>query len=168
MPFRTFVLAVLLALLAIPVEAQPNGAWQPYREPADGYRIELPIGSFEIQQNSPSPVLTLHEIGGNALLEVYSGKNPDGLTSTEFADFLSQAERIDEVTYRRVGRTWFVISGFYERDAAEPEDMIFYAKFMFSADRSRFAAFEISYPLSARERFDVVVERLEASFRGPT
>jgi len=80
---------------------------------------------------------------------------------------VSRADRIREVTYRAQGRGWFVLSGYYQRDGEERQDLIFYAKFMFSSDRSVFSGFEISYPAANKRRLDRVVTRLEKSFRGP-
>src|SRR5690606_5326981 len=91
-------------------------------------------------------VLRLYERGGDAMIEVYGGENADGLSAAGFADMLAGADRIAEVTYRAGGRSWFVLSGYYERLGFEDEELIFYAKFMFSPSRERFAAFEISYP----------------------
>lgn len=163
------VVAMLFALAAaLPTMAQAPG-WQPYEDPDHGYRIELPLAEFEAIGDDDGPdVLRLYERGGgDAMIEVYGGENPDGLNTTEFADMLAGADRIAEVTYRAGGRSWFVLSGYYQRLGFEEQELIFYAKFMFSSDLERFAAFEISYPAADKQRFDPVVERLEATFRSP-
>lgn len=166
---RTFLAALLLALAAtLPAVAQAPG-WQLYEDPELGFRIELPLAQFEpIAGEDEGPeVLRLYERGGDAMIEVYGGENLDGLSVAEFADMLAGADRIAEVTYRTGGRSWFVLSGYYTRLGFEEQELIFYAKFMFSPDLSRFAAFEISYPADEKQRFDPVVERLEASLRSP-
>ena len=96
-----------------------------------------------------------------------SGTADQDDSAAGFADMLSHADRVAEVTYRTGGRSWFVLSGYYQRLGFEEEELIFYAKFMFSPDLERFAAFEISYPADEKQRFDAVVERLEESFRRP-
>jgi hypothetical protein len=171
MPRLSIRLAALLFALAasLPAVAQAP-AWQPYEDPELGFRIELPLADFEaIGDDDDGPdVLRLYERhGGDAMIEVYGGQNPEGLSAAEFADMLAGADRIAEVTYRTGGRSWFVLSGYYQRLGFEEQELIFYAKFMFSPDLQRFAAFEISYPAADKERFDPVVERLEASFRSP-
>lgn len=162
------LIALLFALTAsLPVAAQAPG-WQTYEDPELGFRIELPLAQFEpIGADEGPEVLRLFERGGDAMIEVYGGQNPEGLSAAEFADMLAGADRIAEVTYRTGGRTWFVLSGYYQRLGFEEQELIFYAKFMFSPDLERFAAFEISYPATDKQRFDAVVERLEASFRSP-
>lgn len=163
------LVALLFALLSsLPTAAQAPG-WQLYEDPELGYRIDLPLAMFEaIAADDDGPgVLRLYERGGDAMLEVYGGRNPDGLSAGQFADMLAGADRIAEVTYRAGGRSWFVLSGYYARLGFEEQELIFYAKFMFSPDLSRFAAFEISYPADEKRRFDEFVERLEASFRRP-
>ena len=162
-------LAALLFVLSasLPAIAQSPG-WQHYVDPELGFRIELPLGQFEPVADDAGPeVLRLFERGGDAMIEVYGGENVDGLSAAGFADMLSRADRIAEVTYRTGGRSWFVLSGYYQRLGFEEQELIFYAKFMFSPGLKRFAAFEISYPAGEKRRFDEVVERLEASFRRP-
>lgn len=170
MPRLAFRFAAILVALAasLPADAQAPG-WRSYEDPALGYRIELPLAEFEaIGDDADGPdVLRLYERGGDAMIEVYGGQNPEGLSAAEFADMLAGADRIAEVTYRTGGRSWFVLSGYYQRLGFEEQELIFYAKFMFSPDLDRFAAFEISYPAADKQRFDAVVERLEASFRSP-
>lgn len=164
-------LAALAFVLAacLPSAAQDFPRWEHYVDPELGFEIDLPLGWFEpvIDPERPSVLQLVERNGGAALLEVYGGENVETLSAAEFADFLSEADRIAEVTYRTGGRTWFVLSGYYRREGFEAQRLIFYAKFMFSADLSHFAAFEISYPREDKWRFDPVVERIEDSFRGP-
>lgn len=47
------------------------------------------------------------------------------------------------------------------------DELIFYAKFMFSTNLSHLAAFEASYPATDRKRFDAIVERMEDSLTSP-
>lgn len=169
MPRLRNYLASLVLVLAtsLPVGAHAPG-WEPYEDPELGFRIDLPVAQFEpVAEDEGPEVLRLYERAGDAIIEVYGGENVEGLSAAEFADMLAGADRIAEVTYRTGGRTWFVLSGYYERLGFEEQELIFYAKFMFSSDLERFAAFEISYPAAEKERFDAVVERLEASFRSP-
>lgn len=160
--------ALLFALFAsLPAIAQSPG-WQPYEDPQLGFSIDLPLAQFEPIADEAGPeVMRLYERGGDAMIEVYGGENVDGLSAAGFADMLSRADRIAEVTYQTGGRSWFVLSGYYQRLGFEEQELIFYAKFMFSPGLERFAAFEISYPADDKKRFDALVERLEASFRRP-
>jgi hypothetical protein len=164
----SFIVALTLSCAALPAAAHPVADWQFYEDPALGHRIELPYGRFVPAPVDPGEtVQRLVEVDGDALLEVYGGENLEGLGIDAFADMLASADRIAEITYRTGGRTWFVLSGFYRRDGFDDQQLIFYAKFMFTRDLSRFAAFEISYPAAQRESYEALVERLEDSFRGP-
>ncbi len=160
-------LAVLALLFGFAAGSQAQDAgWQRYEDFDYGFRIDLPLGLFELRENEAER-MTFFEVGGLGQIDIYGAENPEGLTPQEFMDVLEQADRIAEVTYRTGGRSWFVLSGYYRRERHEAEELIFYAKFMFSPDRSRLSAFEISYPLRDKRRFDPIVTRLEKSLRAP-
>ncbi len=144
--------------------------WARRDDPLTGYRIEVPVGLLPPLPRAPDDPQSMQAFGsadGAVLLEVYAGENTDGRSLSGFIDMLAGADRIAEVTYRRNGRSWFVLSGYYRRDDYDDEPLIFYAKFMFSPGLTHFSAFEISYPVSRRRDYDRVVERLEASLRPP-
>jgi len=162
---RSLVICLLVLLaLAAPVLAQ--GGWERYVDPEFGYSIDLPTGQFEWVE-AELPITRMRQEETDTLLEVYGGYNRDGLSLSEFVDFLAQADRIAEITYRTGGRTWFVISGYYRREEPGDPSLIFYAKFIFTRDLDRFSAFEISYPRRHKSEVDPVVEALEASLRPP-
>jgi hypothetical protein len=140
--------------------------WRSYRETDFNFEIELPLGLFE-PADDDGKGLRLRESGGLGLLDVYGAVNSQSLAPDDFAAMLERDDQIGKVTYRASGRDWFVLSGFYSRDVAADEHMIFYSKFMFSADHERFSAFEISYPPSDKQRFDDIVARLEQTLTAP-
>jgi len=157
-------LSVVFSLVAAPVLAADG--WHRFADPAHGYALDLPTGSFgEPERDVDTGLVHLSELEGAGLIEVYSGVNPKGLPVSDFADELSRAERIADVTYRADGKTWFVLSGHYRREADERQDLIYYAKFVFTPGHARFAAFEISYPVTEKLRMDPVVAHLERSLR---
>jgi len=160
---RRYTWVVLGALMLVtPVSGQE---WRSYQDPTLGFSIALPPGfRSALRENDPAEVRL---VDGEAELTVFGGSNAEGWSAEAFADFVGQADRIEEVTYRRVGGSWFVLSGFYRREGSERDDLIFYTKFMLSSDRSRFAGFEISYPAADKRAMDDVVERLEGSFTPP-
>src|SRR3982750_2420260 len=122
-------LFVVFSLVAVPAFAA--GGWQRVADPAHGYALDLPTGSFGEPERDPDTGLVhLSDLEGAALIEVYSGVNPKGLPVSDFADELSRAERIADVTYRAGGSNWFVLSGHYRREADERQDLIYYAKFV--------------------------------------
>lgn len=156
------VLAATLALLPVPA-----GAWETYRNPAYGFEISLPGAPFAVEERPDGQGVTLIDIAGRGQIDVYGAANTESLSPRDFEAALTQAERIREVTYARRGNSWFVLSGYYFREGDDSDDLIFYAKFMFSPDRSRLAGFEASYPQADRARWDPIIEAMEDSFRAP-
>jgi hypothetical protein len=160
--------AIGLVLLAFATSAQARTAdWSNYENSTYGYRVDIPAGQFAVREQN-SEKLTLQEVGGLGEIDVYGATNPNRATPGEFAAALEHATRIKDITYRASGRGWLVLSGHYNREGGEAEDLIFYAKFMFSADRSLLSAFEISYPLRLKKQFDPVVARMERTLRAPS
>ena len=160
--------AALVPALPADVFAQSSVDWELYRNPRLGYRIELPLGPFEVEAGSDNgDGLRLLEVGGPAQIEILGSENTQGLSPAEFADFFSNADRIDSITYRANGSRWFVLSGYYAREANERDDLVFYTKYLFNRDNSAFAAFEISYPTREKRQFDRLVTRMEKSLRAP-
>ena len=149
------------------IAAVEDLGWQFYFDEVYEFEIDLPLGLFEVDEG-PERGLHLYEPSGLAEIQVYGADNPRGLSPRAFVTALEDADRVAEVTYRAEGQSWFVLSGYYADDEDLGEPLIFYTKFMFSADRTRVSAFEISYPLSERRRFDSIVTRLEKSLTPPS
>ncbi len=162
------LLAAALATLLLPLAAlaAPEISWQSYEDPAYGFEVELPLGLFTGSRREDSGI-TLDETDGRGQIDVYGAQNTQGLSPREFQAELSRTDRIREITYARRGSSWFVISGYYRRDDDEGDDLIFYAKFMFSPDRERLSAFEASYPIADKELYDAIIERMEDSLTSP-
>ena len=131
-----------------------------------GFEIDLPLGVFAFDEETDRG-LFLREVGGQGEMKVYGADNTSGRSPREFVTALEEADRIEEVTYRAEGRNWFVLSGYYADEDSLGEPLIFYAKFMFSADWSRVSAFEISYPQGEKRRFDPIVDHIENSLTPP-
>ena len=139
--------------------------WTLYRDPQLRFQIELPTSTFRENSTSVSH-LELTEIGGNAIVRVYGGDNVKHLTPSQFADEISTAGIINDVTYQAGGPNWIVVSGHYTTTGNE-QAPIYYAKYLFSGDLARVAGFEISYSPAEKARMDPVVEGLERSLQLP-
>ena len=159
-----FVLAILVGLAA-PTAAQ-EVMWEPYTHPDYGYAIDLPLGLMEPQGEAEGRLI-FAEPDGPAQLVLYSEANSEGRSLGEIAESVERSSGIEDVTYRKSGDSWFVMSGYFQLEDQPTEELIFYLKIMVSADRSRYAVFALNYPRADKERFDPVVDRLEASFRPP-
>jgi hypothetical protein len=149
---------------SVPSSAQ-SAAWERYVDPQYGFSAELPYGVFEPLEDDGSGGLTLGEVGGTGQISIYGG-DAGGLTLEGFAERLSAGEEVRSITYQAGGDSWFVLSGYYQPDA-EGERLIFYTKVLLSPDRETFSAFEISYDLDEKARFDGIVSRIEDSFTRP-
>lgn len=159
-------LVVLLAL-ALGLGTAMASEWRPYSDPVFGYSLSVPDDGFDIETDPSRNGLTIYERDGRGQIDVYAIRNDDGLGLQELRSALSKAERIKKITYSRAGTSWFVISGYYKRPEGEDADLIFYAKFMMSKDRRSISAFEASYPISEKRRFDPIIERMEDSLTRP-
>ncbi|WP_108462127.1 hypothetical protein [Devosia naphthalenivorans] len=159
------IAAVSLILVgSVPSSAQ-SVDWERYVDPQYGFSAELPYGVFEPLEDDGSGGLTLGEVGGTGQISIYGG-DAGGLTLEGFAERLSAGEEVRSITYQAGGDSWFVLSGYYQPDA-EGERLIFYTKVLLSPDRETFSAFEISYDLDEKARFDGIVSRIEDSFTRP-
>lgn len=139
--------------------------WQDYTDSTYGFTAELPLGLFEAIDSVGRPGISLQEVGGTAQINLYGGP-AEGMTRDALEARLEGGEQISTITYRAGGESWFVLSGFYEPVGTD-EEVIFYTKVLFSADRGSFSAFEISFPEDDKPRFEDLVERFEDNFTRP-
>jgi hypothetical protein len=163
---RLLIVVVTTCLLTLSAIGAQGIHWQRYEDAAYGYEVDLPLGMFTGSRRDDNGV-TLVEIDGRGQIDVYGAANTENLSPREFQAVLSGADRIREITYARRGQSWFVISGYYRREGDDSDDLIFYAKFMFSPDREHLSAFEASYPVRDKRRFDAIIERMEDSLTSP-
>ena len=163
MDLRRFDFSLCLVLvLASPVSAETPSSSE---RPGYQYVILMPDSGFREEATTQLGHRTLSEIDGGAIIDVYGGANLKRLPPAGFIAELSRAPRIQDITYSAQGQTWFAISGHYVREGSEERGLIYYAKFVFSSDLTRFAAFEISYPVAEKRRMDAGVTQLEKSLR---
>lgn len=161
---RLMPVLVLAALALLPL---PAAAWEQYENPTYGYEISLPGAPFAVEERADGEGVTLIDIAGRGQIDVYGAQNAERLSPRAFEAVLREAERIREVTYAARGASWFVVSGYYHREGDDSDDLIFYAKFMFSPDRTRLAGFEASFPAADKPRWAPIIEAMEDSFRAP-
>lgn len=161
---RLMPVLVLAALALLPL---PAAAWEPYENPIYGYEISLPGAPFAVEERADGEGVTLIDNAGRGQIDVYGAQNAERLSPRAFEAVLREAERIREVTYAARGASWFVVSGYYHREGDDSDDLIFYAKFMFSPDRTRLAGFEASFPAADKPRWAPIIEAMEDSFRAP-
>ena len=139
-------------------------AWRSFEGLSQQYHIESPA-NFASRTEANSGHLMLSS--GDVTIEVYGGVNLRGLTPRQFARELRKAGGMADITYQARGRTWLVISGHYQPMRSYPQPLIYYAKFSFSSDLSHLSGFEMSYPVSDKQRMDPIVAHIQKTFRGP-
>lgn len=160
----TATLFVLTALFsAAPALGQAD--WMAYENARFGYTALLPVTGFTISETENG--LTLLEEDGRGQIDLYGAANTERLGPLQYQRVLADADRISTITYSRRGNSWLVVSGYYKADPQRGDNLIFYAKFMFSPDRDSIAGFEASYPVEERDNFDPIVERLEDHLTAP-
>ena len=157
--------ALVALLLAAPAALAQDVAWQDYTDSTYGFSAELPMGWFEEVEDTGNPGITLREIGGEAQLSLYGGP-AEGMTRDALEARLASGEQIATITYRAGGESWFVLSGHYDITATG-EQIIYYTKVLFSPDHDTFSAFEISFPVKDKPRFEALVEYFEDNFTRP-
>jgi len=162
---RLASLWISLALFLLLMGQANAGSWSRLVDPDGQFAVDIPIPSFREEAPDRASHKTFSEVDGEAVIDVYGGHNLKRLQPTAFIRVLSHAPRIKDITYTANGDSWFAISGHYVREGANQSGLIYYAKFVFSADLTRFAAFEISYPAAERRAMDPVVTHLEMSLR---
>lgn len=163
---RPILAAALLSIaLSAGVAAQDRVNWDRYVDPQYGFSADLPYGAFEPLPSDGSPGLTLGETDGNGQISIYGG-DARGLTLAAFAERLTSGNEVRDITYQAEGKSWFVLSGFYQPESGG-DQLIFYTKVLLSPDRERFSAFEISYDAAEKARYDAIVEHIENSFTRP-
>ena len=161
---RILMLAVAAWLLG---HAAVAAEWRRYADPQFGYSVQLPDDGFEVETSPERNGVTLFEIDGRGQIDVYAVEVDQQQSLAEIRRTISEAERIREVTYSHSGKSWFVLSGYYQRTDDEATDLIFYAKFLLSPDRRTLSAFEASYPVADKEFYDPIIERIEDTLTRP-
>ena len=123
---RLIALVVLFGPITGGVCAAPQG-WAEYRNERFGLRLEYPADLFVLERQTEAGdghVFVAAE--GTARLLVGGLVNKTGYSAAEYQEYVARHSYGDyKLGYRRLGQTWFVLSG-------EGNGRIFYEKVMFS------------------------------------
>jgi hypothetical protein len=164
-PARTTIWSVLAAggllVCAAPASlliAAPAGPAE-YRNERYGFSLEYPAGVFTLERSSAAGDGVVFVAGGDARLLVGALVNDRRYTPAAYQEHIArQSYGSYRLDYRRLGDTWFVLSG-------EGDGRIFYEKVMFSCAGRLINSFALFYPATRRDEFDPIVERIEKTFR---
>jgi hypothetical protein len=161
MRLTTLVLSsIFFAGAAAPVPINPAvAAWSSERDPALGFAYSYPSDLFDRIEGDGKP--SFHYFSSEdseAKFLVGGWDNSAGQSPASLKRWMMEnVGGYDELTYRPRGRSWFVLSGYRG-------DTIYYEKVMFSCRDRLVNVFAITYPISQREIYDPVVERMENAF----
>ncbi len=134
------------------------GHWIAYTNDRYGTSIEYPTDAFAMQpppENDDGRSFLARS--GRTRFIVFASPNVFDKTIEELRDDDIAAADDDNVTYKRMGPDWYVLSGYRLND-------VFYRRTLLSDDGSLVNTFEITYPKTQKSVFDPVVARMARSF----
>lgn len=161
MAFVRLCLGVALAVsLSKPLIAQERALWTEYRNERFGFSLRYPADIFEVESRSEAgDGQGFRSKDGAASLLVGVLRNTDGHTPKSYLQYIAQRSYAAfTVGYHRLQNSWFAVSG-------ENADTIFYEKAILSCRGALITSFALLYPKVQRGTFDLIVERMEDSFR---
>jgi hypothetical protein len=137
--------------------------WRNYTNERYGFSLVVPSHVLTVEKRSDAgDGLVFASKDGEARLLVGTMKNTDAQTPRSYQDYIAQQSYADyNITYRRGGDSWFVLTG-------EGNGRIFYEKVMFSCSSDLISSFALIYPTEQRRTFDPIVEKIEDSFEPAT
>ena len=144
-------------------EAMNSGGWQSYRNERFGLSLSYPGKFFQVERTSKAgDGVVFVARGADARLLVGALPNRHRHTVATYQDFVARKSYAAyQIHYRPRGNTWFVLSG-------EGDGKIFYEKVVFSCGGRLINSFALIYPVADRQIFDLIVERVEDTFRAGT
>jgi hypothetical protein len=156
---RIAALVSIFGAISGGVGAAPRD-WTEYRNERFGLRLEYPADLFVVErQTEAGDGQVFVAAGGKARLLVGGLVNATGYTAATYQTYIARHSYGDyKLGYRRLGQTWFVLSG-------EGNGRIFYEKVMFTCGGRLINSFAMIYPIDQRHIFDPIVERVEDTFR---
>jgi hypothetical protein len=154
------MLLVPLCSAAQAIELRHGADWRLYRNDRYGVTLSVPERYFRPERRSPAGDADLFvSHTGSARLLVGALRNSDRHT---VASYQREVERRSysgfQVTYRKAGRDWFVVSG-------RGQGKIFYEKVIFSCVGRLINSFALVYDARASHVYDRVVEAIEPTLR---
>ncbi|WAX92978.1 hypothetical protein N7E70_014810 [Aminobacter sp. NyZ550] len=150
---RTFSAMVLAMVLAAPALAKPFI----YTNARFGTSVTFPHEIFVSKAEPPEngDGMTFLAADG-ASLAIYGSNNALEQMPRQLADMSSEGV---EVTYRKLGKDWIVLSGHDGND-------IFYHRLEFGRG-GVIHAFLLKYPVSSKAKYDPLVSAIAESLNGP-
>jgi hypothetical protein len=134
--------------------------WTEYRNDKYGFSLQYPADLFIVERTAEAGDGQVFVAGQeDARLLVGALTNDSGFTPATYQEYVArQSYGQYSIGYRRLGGSWFALSG-------EGNNKVFYEKVMFSCAGRLISSFAMIYPVDRRHLFDPIVERIENTFR---
>lgn len=162
MSSRTGLTALLISitLLTSTSAAMGQEKWRVYNNVRYGFSLTYPASIFELEKTSQAGDAHIFNAPRqNARLLVGVIVNYDGYTPASYFNYVASRSYVDyAITYRKIGPSWFAISG-------QNADRIFYEKVQFSCNSRFINSFALIYPVSRQRVINPIIERMENTFR---
>ena len=148
------------ALLTTSSAAGAQYDWQILHNSKYGFRLAYPHSLFALERTTRSGDGHLFRSQHHgARLIAGAIVNEERHTPHSYISYVaSRSYAAYRITYRKVGPSWFAISG-------ETNGWIFYEKVQFSCNAELITSFAVIYPTSSQRVINPVIERMENSFR---
>ena len=152
---RILQLAALGAVLATPAAAATSPGWLRYKNPESGLTVDIPTAIFDRDAGAAEggPGRKFVTADGRANLPVQTVPNARGESP---AAFLASKGPPPGIVYRRVTRSFFVVSSF-------KDDMIWYNRCNFAGGSANCVL--MNYPAREKARWDGIVTRISRTLR---
>jgi hypothetical protein len=153
-------IASLVALWMTITAAGAQQNWQVHTNARYGFSLAYPASLFALEKTSENGAgHVFNAPSQDARLLVGVIVNEDGYTPASYFKFIASTSYAGRaVTYRKLGPTWFAISG-------EKDGKVFYEKVQFSCNSRLISSFAVIYPAANQRVINPVIERMENSFR---
>lgn len=159
------VLSLLLALVAAPASADPptmpapdaTPVWVTYNHSKIPFSVSIPATHFYAEpQRDAGDGARFISLDGASEIVVFANYNASDETLESLLQGYLEYHADDQITYRRQGDSWFVLSGY--RSA-----MIFYSRISLGDDA--IYGFQALYPTSQRALYDDLLAVMAKSFK---
>lgn len=151
---RVFCLVFALALAVGPATAADG---EVYHNARFGTTIDVPANIFRpLATPDNGDGQRFESADGRASLTVFAGNNVEGRTLRQLIQAAEDDATGERITYRKAGRSWFVISGFRGDD-------VFYRKLLLSDGGSVGHTVELVYPATEKAIYDPLTARIANS-----
>ena len=149
-----------VAFLTSLTPAVAQQSWQVHNNLRYGFSLAYPSPLFALATTSEQGDGHIFSAPSqNARMLAGVIVNQDGYTPASYFKFVASTSYAGyKVTYRKIGPSWFAISG-------EKGDTVFYEKVQFSCNSTLMTSFAVIYPAASQRVINPAIERMENSFR---